>query len=189
MVVPHRNERPAGARVLQVGVGEVGTVHRAVVRERRGQVVVAELVAVGVLEQRAQAAAAVLALRHLVRVIHHLVDEVAEVQHEAELLGARAALVLVDHSTIRVRGADGHVLAAHEREAHRARIAFARRSERAADAAAVAVFVGEAVPVLGGGREPGRHEAAGPVGVGGDLGFSTRDDVVECRILRDFDGE
>ena len=125
VVVPHRNERPAGARVLQVGVGEVGTVHRAVVRERHGQVVVAELVAVRVFEKWAQAAAAVLALRHLVRVIHHLVDEVAEVQHEAELLGARAALVLVDHAAIGVRGADRHVLAAHEREAHRARVALA----------------------------------------------------------------
>ena len=64
-----------------------------------------------------------------------------------------------------------------------------RRGERAADAAAVAVFVGEAVPVLGGGLEPGRHEAAGPVGVGGDLGFSTHDDVVEFLVLRDLDGE
>src|SRR6185436_16178051 len=64
VVVPHRDERPAGTRVLQVGVGEDGTVHRAVVRERHGDVVVADLVAVRVFEQRANAAAARLALWH-----------------------------------------------------------------------------------------------------------------------------
>jgi hypothetical protein len=152
-------------------------------------VVLADLVALRVLEQWTHTPAAVLAFGRFVRVNHHLVDEVAEVQHEADLLGARAALVLVDHAAIRVRGADRHVLAAHEREAHRARVALARRGERAADAAAVAVVVGEAVPVFGGGLEAGRHEAAGPVGVGGDFGLSAHDDVVECLILRDFHGE
>jgi hypothetical protein len=46
-------------------------------------VVVAKLLAVRVFEQWAQAAASVLALRHLVRVVDYLVDEVAEVQHKA----------------------------------------------------------------------------------------------------------
>jgi hypothetical protein len=104
------------------------------------------------------------------------------VQHEAELLGAGTALVLVDHAAIRVPGADRQVLAAHEREAYRPRVALVRSGERAADATAVAVGVAEAVPVLCCGLESRGHEAAGPVGVGDDFGCSTYDHFPERGI-------
>ena len=41
VIVPHGHERPARARVLQIGVGEIAAVGRAIVVERRRQVEVA----------------------------------------------------------------------------------------------------------------------------------------------------
>src|SRR5690606_40465088 len=78
-----------------------------------------------------------------------LVDEVAQVQHEADALTGRRALVLMDHPPVGIERTLRQALAAHEGEARRARIVRRRRGERAADAAAVAVLVHEAVPVLG----------------------------------------
>ena len=55
-------------------------------------------------------------------VLHDLVDEVAEVEHEAELVGGRRPLVLEDHPAIGVERALVDALAADEREVHRPRI-------------------------------------------------------------------
>src|SRR6201999_2241433 len=116
-----------------------------------------------------------------------LVDEVAEVQDEAQLLITRAALVFPDHPAIGVAGALPHVLAAHEGEADRARVGFLRRGQRAADAAAVAVLVGEAVPVFGRGLEAGRIEAAGPVELSGHGNERARLYLLEIAIAGDFE--
>ena len=64
----------------------------------------------------------VVAVRHLLGIFDDLVDEVAEVQHEAEPLIGGRALVLPDHAAIRVLRALVDALARDEGEADRARI-------------------------------------------------------------------
>ena len=83
----------------------------------------------------------------LLRVLDDLVDEVAEVQDEPELVLGRGALVLEDHPAIGVELAFIDVLAADEGEVDGARIVGGRRGHRSPDAAAVSVRIGEPVPV------------------------------------------
>src|SRR6185369_14612577 len=75
---------------------------------------------------------------HLVGIFDHLVNEVAEMKDEAELVGRTRALILEDHPAISVELSFIDALAANESEVHRAGIARQRRSDRAADPAAVA---------------------------------------------------
>jgi hypothetical protein len=63
------------------------------------------------------------------------------------------------------------------------------RRDRAADAAAVAVRVGEAIPVLAGGREAGGEEAHGEIVGATGTGRCARDDVLEVRVARDLEVE
>ena len=57
------------------------------------------------------------ALRAIFRIPDHFVDEIAEMQHEAETILFGGALVFVDHPAIGVLRALIRVLAADEREA------------------------------------------------------------------------
>jgi len=61
---------------------------------------------------------AVVSRLHLVRIFSDLVDEVAEVQHEIELVFRRGALILEDHPPIRVELAFIDTLAADEGKVH-----------------------------------------------------------------------
>ena len=65
-------------------------------------------------------------------------------EHEAELLAARAANVLVHHAPIGVEGADGRVLATDEGEANGTVIVVCWGCQRASDTACVAALVDEA---------------------------------------------
>ena len=136
MVVPHGDERPARARVLQVGIVQVAAIDGAIVVDRQWNVEVADLLAVGDAHDLVDRPV-VACLAAVLRIPDDLVDEVAEVQHEVELLGGRRALVLEDHPPIRVQRAFVDVLAADEREVHGACIVGRGRRQRAADAAAV----------------------------------------------------
>ena len=100
MIVPHRHERPARAGVLEVGIAEIGAIDGAIAVERHGQVEIADLDALGQTDDLDDRA--VVAGLHLLGILDDLVDEVAEMEHEAELLGARRALVLEDHPAIGV---------------------------------------------------------------------------------------
>ena len=166
VVVPDAHERPARTRVLQVGIDEVALVQRAVVVERtgHGEAVVGDLAAVLVRHRERDLPIVAMPVLDLVRRLDDLVDEIAQVQHEAEALVRRRALVLEDHLAVRVHRALGRALAADEGELRGARVVGRRRGQRAADAAAVAVFVDEAVPELAGRRQLGDQHAAGPVG-------------------------
>src|SRR6185312_7341052 len=137
VVVPHRDEQPARARVLEVGIGEIAFVDGAVAIDGQRDVEVADLVAIR--DARDLVDRAVVACLHLVGIFDHLVDEIAEVQNETELLGGGSAFIFVDHSAIGVELAFIDILTAHEREAHRAGIVWQRRRDRAADTAAVSV--------------------------------------------------
>ena len=107
-------------------------------------------------------------------------------QHEAEPFGGRCALVLEDHPPIRVLRPLADVLATHECEAHRARIAVRGCGQRAADAAARAAVVGEAIPVLARRLQSADQHAAGPVRCKADGRRRRGDDAVKPLVLRDF---
>src|SRR5215475_15747499 len=81
------------------------------------------------------------ALRPVFWIPDHFVDEVAEMEHEAELIVRRPLFVLPNHPAVGCRGALLYVLTAHESEAHSPAILFVRRGDRAAHAAAEAIFV------------------------------------------------
>ena len=81
---------------------------------------------------------------------------------------------------------DGDVLAAYEREAHRPIVVRGRRGQRAADAARVARFIDEAVPIFAGGPEPCRKEAARPVRGRAHLHIAARNDARKCFVARDL---
>src|SRR4029077_10587054 len=98
VVVPDGDERPARAGVLEIGVGEIALINSAVTFERQWDVEVADLVAVR--EARHLINRAVVARLNLVGILDHLVDKIAEVQDEIELLGGGSAFVFVNHPAI-----------------------------------------------------------------------------------------
>src|SRR5215510_14557554 len=108
----------------------------------------------------------VIALRSVFRIPDYFVDEVAEMEHEAELIVSRPLFVLPDHPAVGRRGALLYVLTAHESEAHSSAIPVGRRRYRAAYAAAKAMFVCEAEPVDARRFETRRQNTAGPVRLG-----------------------
>ncbi|MFT3916342.1 MAG: hypothetical protein QM704_20375 [Anaeromyxobacteraceae bacterium] len=187
VVVPDGDERPARARVLEVGVGEVAAVDGPVALEGQRDVEVADLVAVR--DARDLVDRAVEAGLRLVRILDHLVDEVAEVQDEVEAFAGGRALVLEDHPAVGVELALVQVLAAHEGEVHRARIVRRGRGDRAADPAAVPVGVGEPVPVGVRRPEAADQHARRPVGGARDRGLRARDDPAEGLVLRHLDAQ
>src|SRR6185312_11156781 len=187
VVVPHRDKRPARARVLEVGIGEIAFVDGALTIDGRRDVEVADLVAIR--DARDLVERAVVACLHLVGIFDHLVDEIAEVQNETELLGGGSAFIFVDHSAIGVELAFIDILTAHEREAHRAGIVWQRRRDRAADTAAVSVAVGESIPVGARRLESADENARGPIRGAEDSCRCVRNDSPECLILGYLDGQ
>src|SRR5436305_11672878 len=90
---------------------------------------------------------AVVPRRLLFGILDDLIDEITEVENEAELIGGRRALILKDHPAIAVELAFIHARAADKGEVDRPWIVRQRRGDRPADAAAVPLSIGEAVPV------------------------------------------
>src|SRR5215831_4066269 len=90
---------------------------------------------------------AVVPRRQLVGIFDDLINEITEVENETELIGGHRALILKDHAPIAVELAFIHALAADEGEIDRPRIVRQGRGDGAADAATVALFIDEAVPV------------------------------------------
>src|SRR4029450_12659456 len=117
---------------------------RPLIVDGRGHVKVVVLLAVRIADDVADGAC-VVALRSILRVPHDLVDEVAEMKDECQAVCGSATLVLPDHAAIGVARAELNVLTADERELHWPSVGRDRRGERATDAAAEPVFVGEAV--------------------------------------------
>ena len=132
---------------------------------------------------------AVVASLHLVRILNDLVDEVAEVQHEIELVFGRGALILEDHPPIRVELAFIDTLAADEGEVHAPRIVGRWRCHRSADAAAISLLVDEAIPVLPRRLEPADQHAGRPVGGGGHRRRGLRNDTPKGCVLGNLDGQ
>ena len=104
VVVPDAHEGPARARILQVRVLQVGVVEDAIVlqRVRHPEAVLGDRLALRKLDREGDEAVVAMAVLDLVRVLHDFVDEVAQVQHEAEPFLGRGALVFPDHPPIGV---------------------------------------------------------------------------------------
>src|SRR6185436_16352891 len=154
---------------------------RAVVRERDGDVEPPGLLAIRVAEDLAQAPVVAVPVRLVLGVVHDLVDEIAQVQHERELVLGRRVLVLEDHAAVRVLRAFDDVLAAHEREGQRPRVVVRGRGPRAADAAAVAFSVREAIEVRRCRAQASHQHAARVVRGGERLRLCRRHDALESR--------
>ena len=107
---------------------------------------------------------AVVSRLHLVGILDDLVDEITEVENEAELIGGRGALVLEDHPAIAIEFAFVDALAAHEREVDLTWIVGRGRGDRSADAAAVPLAIGEAIPVGARRLEAADQHSRRPVG-------------------------
>ena len=90
VVVPHRDERPAGARVLQIRVVQIGAVDRPVIVDGRRDMEVLDLLTVRIPDDVAQASV-VHALGAIFGIPDDLVDKVAQVQHEAQPVRLRGA--------------------------------------------------------------------------------------------------
>src|SRR3954454_2713404 len=95
VVVPDRDERPARASVLEVGIGEIAFVDGPVAIDGQRYVELADLVAIR--EARNLIDRAVVAGLHLVGILDDLVDEIAKMENEVELLAGGSALIFVDH--------------------------------------------------------------------------------------------
>src|SRR5262249_18289592 len=156
VIVPDGDERPACSRVLQIGISQVTLVDDAIAFDRERVMEVAGLAAIGnpadVVDR------AVVPRLQLVGILDDLVNEITEVEHETELGIAknawavarswgRRALIFKDHPAIAVELAFVEILAADEGEVDRSWIVRERRGDRAANAAPVSLFIGEAVPV------------------------------------------
>ncbi len=187
VVVADADKRKVGAGVLDVGVVDVRLIDVAVAGKRGRHVEIADLARVGNAAEIIDGAG--IAVRHLIGIFDDLIDKVAEMQDEAEFTVGGRLFVLPDHAAIGVLRAFIDAVAGHEGEADGARIRSGWGGDGAADAAACAGIVREAVPVLGGRSQPADQGAARPVGRRQYGHARGGDDVAEIRIARHFDGQ
>src|SRR5262245_38650657 len=162
VVVPHTNERPASAGVLQVRVQEISLVKRPIVVYRSRHVKVTKLFTMRVTDDVTQPPR-VHSLRTIFGIPDNFIDEVAEVEHEAESLVIGPPLVFPDHPAVSRRSALLNVLAANEGKAHGSAVLIGRRSDCATNPAAEAMLIRKAVPIDARRLEIGRESAAGPI--------------------------
>src|SRR5262245_1504334 len=76
------------------------------------------------------------ALRTVFWIPNHLVNKIAEMEHESELIVCWFTLILPDHPSVGCRCALLHVLAAHKCEPHHPAIFVGRCGDRPANSAA-----------------------------------------------------
>ena len=96
VIVPDGDERPARAGILEVGISEIALVHGAIAVDGQRVVELAALSPIG--NARDLIDRAVVACLHLVGILDHLVDEIAQVQNEVELFGGGSAFIFVRSS-------------------------------------------------------------------------------------------
>lgn len=164
VIVPGAHERPARAGILQVRIGKKALPHCAVTLERRRKMVVADLERVG--DPRDLVDFPVEARLPFLWVLHDLVDEIAKVQDEIELvLGARP-LVFKDQPAIAVEPAFVDVLATDEGEIDWPGIIISWSGNRAPDPASISLRICEAVPIRASRHQSADEHARRPVGCG-----------------------
>ncbi len=92
---------------------------------------------------------AIVAMRYLIRVLNDLIDEIPKMQDERQAIFGRGALIFPNHASVGILRALIHALARNESKAHRSCIVDLGRRDRAADTAAIAFRIDEAIPVNG----------------------------------------
>src|SRR4051794_24751073 len=117
------------------------------------------------------------------------VYEVAQVQDKAEPVLLSSVLIFEDHSSIRVLRSEVCVLTTDEREAHWPGIIVGRRGDGAADAAAVTLRIGKAIPIDLGRLQSSDQHTTGPIRRRRNRDFLSCDHMLERLVERHFDGQ
>src|ERR1035438_4408925 len=128
MVVPHVDEGPVCSSVLNIRIPQVRAIHGTIVFQRRWDVKVSNLLAMWIADDVSDTAV-IHPLGTVLRGPYDFIDEVAEVQHEANPLGLGSSCVFENHSAVGVLRALVRILATHKNKTNGSRIAHVRRCE------------------------------------------------------------
>src|SRR5688572_4063690 len=98
-------------------------------------------------------------------------------QYETELFGSRSMQVFMNHASVRVARALRDVMTADERKLNWRVVRFGRGRYRSTDAACVASFIDESIPILATRLQASRQESTRPVRLCGDVDLAGGRDV------------
>src|ERR1700736_6115040 len=129
VVVPHVHKGPPRTRILNILVVQVRSVSGAISLDRRWYVEVSIFFAIRITNEVSQPAV-IHPLRAIFRIPNEFVDEIAEMQHEAEAVLFSCPFIFKDHSAVRVLCPLRHILTAHESKANRPWVIRLRRCDR-----------------------------------------------------------
>ena len=113
VVIPHVDEWPAGPRILNIRIVQVSPIDCTIIIQSRRNVTVVDLFAIRIANHVAEAPI-VHSLRPVLRVPHHFIDEVAQMQHEVQAITIRCLLILKDHPAIGILRALIRILTTHK---------------------------------------------------------------------------
>src|SRR6185369_3813148 len=187
MVIPHGNKGKAGTSVLQVGIVQVAAIHSAVVIHVDRDVEVLNFLSLRITNDFLDLAVVISGA--VLRIPDHLVDEVTQVQNEAEAVLLRSFLILEDHSSVRVHRSEICVLATDEREMYRPEIIIGRRGNGAADAAAGTLRISKAIPIDLRRLQSADQHTTGPIRLRRNRHSLRCDHTLERLVERHFDDQ
>src|SRR6266853_686326 len=147
VVVPHVHKGPARTRILDILVLQVRSVSGAISLDCGWKVEVPNLFAIRITNEVSQPAV-IHPLRAIFRIPNEFVDEIAEMQHEAEAVLFPCSFIFKDHSSVRVLCSLRHILTTHESKANRPWVIRVRRCNRATNATANAFSIRKARRVM-----------------------------------------
>jgi hypothetical protein len=182
VVVPHIDEWPARARILQIRVLQIRAINGTIVLDICGDVKILNLLAVRVSHQISHPPV-VHALRAVFRIPNNFINEIAEVKHETELILLWRSLIFKDHPPIRVLRAIVRILAADKGKTYRSIIVFRRSRHRAPDPASKPFLIGKAIPVNGSRLKSSDKYATRPVGFSQNRSLGTRNHALKRLVF------
>src|SRR6516162_280736 len=141
---------------------KVVAIDSAVVRDHGWDMKVPDLFAVFVSNDVAKTTT-VHPLRTIFGVPHYFVDEVSQMEHEAQLISLLRGHIFKDHSAICILRALIGVLTTDKGKPHGPVVAANWSRDGPSQTAAIATLISKAVPVDSGRLQPASQDAAGPV--------------------------
>src|SRR5262245_41896060 len=126
----------------------------------------------------------VVSLGTVLRIPDELINEVAEVQHEAQLVLRALLFILPTHPPVSRGWSHLHILSAHEGKMNRPGIISSRRGNGAARAAAKTMPIGKAIPVRAARLETSCKDTAGPIGIGRQGGLGSCHHPLKSLVFR-----
>src|ERR1700680_215521 len=148
VVVPHVHKGPPRPRILKILVMQVRPVSSAISLDCRWYVEVSNLFAIRIPNEVSQPAV-IHPLRTIFRIPNEFVDEIAEMQHEAEAVLFPCSFIFKDHSAVRILCSLRHILTTHESKANRPWVIRLWRCNRTTHATAIPFSIREAIPIRG----------------------------------------